>query len=197
MNPSGKPAGTTPVNGLCAMPENLIFQIRIKNARVVNNAGPIRRLAVGSRNSGRKPRPNHLRALEGVRESRINRDEPLPSEATIVPPVELEPAAQAVWNRLAPDLIAKKVLTAWDVDSFATYCRVVVLFNRAAAEVESQGASVDRKYQGVVPSPAFRAMIAMQKTMSSIGSRFGLSPADRASLRIDGAPKSGADGYIR
>jgi P27 family predicted phage terminase small subunit len=152
---------------------------------------------MGSRSSGRKPRPNHLRALEGVRESRLNRDEPVPTEAAIVPPVKLMPAAQAVWNRLAPDLIAKKVLTSWDVDMFAVYCRSVALFNRAAAAVESEGASTERKYQGMVPSPAFRVMVSMQKTMTAIGSRFGLSPADRATLRIDhSGPRTGDERYI-
>ena len=152
---------------------------------------------MGTRGSGRKPRPNHLKALEGCRESRINREEPVPSEGAIVPPVELPEDAQAVWDRLAPDLIARRALTAWDVDSFAVYCRSVALFNRAAAEVEAEGASTERKYRGLVPSPAFRVMIAAQKTMTSIGSRFGLSPADRATLRIDhSGPKSGAEAYI-
>jgi hypothetical protein len=37
----------------------------------------------------------------------------------------------------------------------------VALFNRAVAEVEAEGASTERKYKGLVPSPAFRAMVAM------------------------------------
>ena len=152
---------------------------------------------MGSRSSGRRPRPNHLKALEGARESRINREEPVPQEAVIVPPVELETAAQAVWDRLAPGLIEARVLTAWNVDSFAVYCRSVALFNRAVAEVEAEGASTERKYQGVVPSPAFRAMIAMQKTMTALGAKFGLSPADRAMLKIEhSGPKSGAERFI-
>ncbi len=156
---------------------------------------------MGSRSSGRRPRPNHLKALEGVRESRLNRDEPIPTEAAVVPPVELEPAAQAVWDRLAPGLIAARVLTAWDVDMFAVYCRSQALFNRAVGEVEAEGASTERKYQGLVLSPAFRVMVAMQKTVTAIGSKFGLSPADRAMLRIeDSGPRTGAarllDSYI-
>jgi P27 family predicted phage terminase small subunit len=152
---------------------------------------------MGSRSSGRRPRPSHLKALEGVRESRLNRSEPLPGEAAIVPPVELQPAAQAVWDRLAPDLIAKRVLTAWDVDSFAVYCRSLALFHRALAQVEAEGAATERKYKGLVPSPAFRVMVAMQKTVSSLGAKFGLSPADRATLRIDDSgPRTGDEGYV-
>jgi len=114
-----------------------------------------------------------------------------------VPPVELEPDARAVWDRLAPDLISKRVLTAWDVDGFGAYCRSVALFNRAATEVESEGASTERPYKGLVPSPAFRAMVAAEKMMTSIGSRFGLSPTDRARIQIDSSgPKTGAERYL-
>ena len=114
-----------------------------------------------------------------------------------MPPVELQPAAQAVWDRLAPDLIAKRVLSAWDVDSFSVYCRSLALLHRAMAEVESEGAATERRYKGLVPSPAFRVMVAMQKTVTALGSKFGPSPADRATLRIDDSgPKSGDESYI-
>lgn len=149
-------------------------------------------------NRGPAPRPTHLRALEGVREDRLNRDEPIPGDATIVPPVQLPAEALEVWRRKAPDLIAQKVLTAWDVDAFAAYCRAVAMFNGAAQQVESEGASVDRPYKGLVPSPAFRAMVAAEKMMSSIGQRFGMTPGDRAQLKVgnDGGSKSGAAAYI-
>jgi phage terminase small subunit len=40
-------------------------------------------------------------------------------------------------------------------------------------------------------------MVAAEKMMSSIGSRFGMTPADRATLRIDSlGPKTGAERYI-
>lgn len=152
---------------------------------------------MGTRGSGRKPRPTHIRALEGVRESRLNRDEPIPTEAAIVPPVKLEPAAQAVWDRLAPGLIEARVLTAWDTDLFAVFCRSQALFNAAAAAVEAEGASTERPYKGSVPSPSFRVMVAMGRTVSSLGARFGLSPADRSTLRIENSgPKTNAEWYI-
>ena len=62
---------------------------------------------MGSRSSGRRPRSTHIRALEGVAETRLNRDEPIPGDGLIIPPVELSADAQAVWNRLAPDLTRK------------------------------------------------------------------------------------------
>lgn len=67
-------------------------------------------------------KPTHLKILAGDREDRINCWEPLPAEAAIVPPVQLGEGAQKVWGRLAPDLINKGVLTAWDCDAFSIYC---------------------------------------------------------------------------
>lgn len=153
---------------------------------------------MGTRGSGRKPRPNHLKALEGVRESRLNRDEPIvPERDVIAPPVDLPHEALEIWNRKAPALIEMRVLTSCDVDAFAAYCRAVALFNRNAAVVEAEGASTARPYKGNVPSPAFRAMVAAERMMTSIGSRFGMTPADRAGLKVDHNSKSGAELYIR
>jgi hypothetical protein len=44
---------------------------------------------------GPTPRPNHLKILDGVDEYRINRNEPIPSEGGVFPPVELPPDARA------------------------------------------------------------------------------------------------------
>lgn len=144
---------------------------------------------------GRSPRPTHLKALEGVWEGRLNRDEAIPEEARIVPPVTLPDDAQAVWDRLAPDMIAKKVLTAWDVDAFAEFCRSVALYNRAATRVEMD-ALVSEGYNGnPVVNPAIRVMKTAHEMMRATGQRFGLTPGDRAALKVDqgGAPKSGSE----
>ncbi len=142
---------------------------------------------MGGVGSGRRARPTHLKALEGVGESRLNRDEPVPSEAPIRPPSALPTDAQAIWDRLAPDLIARRVLTAWDVDLFAAFCRELSLYYRAAAEVESNGAHVERPRSGPVPSPAFRVMQACLDSVRSLAASFGLTPADRARLSIEPA----------
>ena len=147
---------------------------------------------------GRTPRPTHLKALEGVKEYRLNRDEPIPSEGQVVPPVPLPSDAQAVWNRLAPDMVDRRVLTAWDVDMFSVFCRSVALFSRAAAEVERSGLFVNGSVKNTqVVSPNVRVMVMTADMMRSIGQRFGLTPGDRATLRIDhSGPKTGDERYI-
>lgn len=140
-------------------------------------------------------RPNHLKALDGTRESRINREEPQPGDDVIAPPVQLSDDAQAVWDRLAPDLIAKKVLTAWDVDMFAEFCRATAVYNRAASEVESLPLTAPGAAGGVTVQPAFRVMQAASAMMRSTGQRFGLTPGDRAALKVDdgGRRSAGAE----
>jgi P27 family predicted phage terminase small subunit len=143
---------------------------------------------------GYSARPSHLKALEGCREDRLNREEPVPERGAIVPPMELEPEARAVWDRLAPDLIAKRVLTAWDVDAFAAFCRSAALYDRAASEAAGAPLVVPGSHGGCVQNPVFRVLAAAASDMRAFGQRFGLTPGDRASLKVsdDGGSQAGA-----
>jgi len=126
--------------------------------------------------TGPAPKPTHLKVLEGFRESRINRDEPISGDGEVRPAVPLDADAQAVWDRLAPNLIAKQVLTAWEVDIFAAFCNATALYYRASAKVSS--APLEAR------TPAFRAMTLAEATIRATGHRFGLTPADRRELQI-------------
>ena len=150
---------------------------------------------VGS--GGQNRRPTHLKALEGCREDRLNRDEPIPSEGAIFPPVDLPGDARAIWDRLAPDLIAKKVLTSWDADEFANGCRTQALLNEAFLNAEKSPLVTPGSNGNLVLNPAIRAVTALEASLRSIWSRFGLTPGDRAQLKVDdGGHKSGAEAYI-
>ena len=140
---------------------------------------------------GPRPTPNHLKILSGVDESRINRDEPQPSELDVRPPVELSAEAQAVWDRLAPDLVARKVLTAWDVDQFAVFCDAVAVYHECkelmGGQYIAQGAA-----GGKIKNPYWQVMRDCQSIMAQIGSRYGLTPGDRAQLKVGGEEDAGS-----
>jgi P27 family predicted phage terminase small subunit len=125
----------------------------------------------------------------------MNRDEAIPGDSPVTPPVQLTDDAQAIWDRLAPDMIIKNVLTAWDVDSFAAFCRAVALYNRAAAQVEYDDLVSDGYNGNPVVNPAIRIMKTADDMMRATGQRFGLTPGDRAALKVDhGRPaRSGAE----
>ena len=151
---------------------------------------------VGS--GGQNRRPTHLKALEGVREDRLNRDEPIPAESPVRPGIELSPEATAIWNRLAPDLIEKKVLTCWDVDEFANGCRIQALLNEALTEAERSPIVSPGSNDNLVMNPAIRAVTSLEASLRSIWSRFGLTPGDRAGLKVndDGGSKQDAGRLI-
>jgi phage terminase small subunit len=104
---------------------------------------------------GRPRKPNHLKILSGEREDRINRNEPIPGECDITPP-GLSTVARQVWDRLAPDLIDKGCLTAWDVDLFSVYCEAVATYYDARQKMGTdyivQGSTKNK-----VPSPYHRS----------------------------------------
>lgn len=144
---------------------------------------------------GRPRTPNHLKILAGAREDRINRNEPLPAESAVLPPMALSEGAQKVWDRLAPDLIDKGVLSAWDVDIFAVFCDVAALYHECRALMGSGYVSMGSVKDTWVRSPYWRVMRDCIETMAKIGGRFGLTPADRAGLDVssDTGPEFGAE----
>ena len=118
-------------------------------------------------------RPTHLKVLDGTRESRINRGEPLPTdESAVVPPVQLSDEAQRVWDRLAPDMIDKGVLTSWDVDLFAVYCDSTATYFACCAGLNGDLVVTGSK-NTPVKNPLWRIMGEAEHSMKTIGAKFG------------------------
>lgn len=146
---------------------------------------------------GPHPTPNHLKILNGVDEYRINRDEPTPSESSVDNPPQysqLNDLARDVWDRLVPDMAAKRVLTAWDLDQLVIFCDAMAVYEENKAllghDYVAQGAA-----GGKIKSPHWQIMRDCQSMMAQIGSRYGLTPGDRASLKVgaDESPQGGAE----
>jgi len=153
---------------------------------------------------GPKGKPTSLRVLEGDREDRINRDEPVPGQGDVVAPawlVELDQqeidereTALGVWNRLVPDLVRKGVLTPWDTDSLAVFCDAVVRHREATRAVQEHGPLVEGQKGNLVRNPSIQIARDYADLMVKVGSRFGLTPGDRADLKIEReASDGGAD----
>lgn len=146
--------------------------------------------------TGRPATPNHLKAVAGIRESRLNRDEPVPTSTDdlTVAPAELPDGAKAVWERLAPDLLDKKVLTPWDVDQFAAYCVAVSQYNECRVRMGDQFV-VEGSMGQMVKSPYWAQMNEALMQMMRLSARFGLTPADRAGLvvKVDSPPSAGGE----
>ncbi|WP_340382299.1 phage terminase small subunit P27 family [Streptomyces sp. SS7] len=142
---------------------------------------------------GPAPKPTQLRVLHGDRKDRINADEPQPSAGEIAAPDWLGDRALEVWDAYAPDLEAKRVLTAWDVEAFAAWCDAVARRRDAAEHVDEEGAVVEMPVfnkngeetgtrRG--KNPWLLALDAADAQVRTYGARFGLTPSDRAGLKI-------------
>jgi P27 family predicted phage terminase small subunit len=131
----------------------------------------------------RPSRPNHLKVLAGERESRINRNEPLPAETAVNPPAELSDSARKIWHRLAPDLEDKGCLTRWDIDLFSAFCESAATYRRCMDEIGND-LTVPGSVKNEVVNPLWRIAKDCLDTMTRIGGRFGLTPSDRASIDV-------------
>lgn len=138
---------------------------------------------------GRPRKPTNLKLLHGDRSDRIPANEPQPGQAPVVPPGEFQwKDAEEVWHRLAPDLQAKGVLTAWDADLFFEFCHAIVL------------ARSKRPAKSAVPVPGAASPLGEYSTAikiaSTLGSRFGLTPADRTKIEVGGEDGHAGDDLL-
>jgi P27 family predicted phage terminase small subunit len=136
---------------------------------------------------GPRPAPSALKRARGVRPDRINEAEPVPSDGLAPCPDYLSSGAQAVWDRLAPDLSRRGVLTTWDADVFALYCDLVDLAWRAREHLEL-GLLVKGRRDGVITTPAWRIYRDAIAEIRALAQEFGLTPSARSLIRVRGLP---------
>lgn len=150
---------------------------------------------MGKRGPGKTP--THLALLSGRRADRINTNAPAPSELEVSCPGWLPDEARAVWSQFAPDLIRKKVLTSWDVEEFGAWCEAAARRRRAVAAIAAEGEIVEMSVFNKngeetgtrrAKNPWLLVLTDADMQLRSYGTRFGMTPSDRASLSIgDGA----------
>ena len=134
------------------------------------------------------PMPTALKILSGVRESRVNRYEPIPPDEKVTRPGGMSAGAIAVWNELAPALQAIGLLTVLDVNHFRVYCEAVNSWREAVAALNRDGVLIPGD-RGQVKHPACQIVRDQASIMLSYGARFGLSPSDRSNLSVYREPE--------
>jgi len=136
---------------------------------------------------GPAPTPTNLKLLHGeTRPSRVNLNEPVPSYRPVQPPDDLPPASREIWEKLAPDLERKGVLTHWDVLAFEVLCDAAAHYREARRTVTERGVLCTGRKDATVKNPAMQMLRETSHMILAAGGRFGLTPADRASLMSGG-----------
>ena len=154
---------------------------------------------------GPAPKPTKLRILHGDRSDRINTAEPKPSDVDIVPPAWLAADAVQVWETYAPDLRRTGVLTSWDVEAFAAWCDAVCRRARAVQELAGGKEVItvpvfnkngDVTGERVTKNPWTLVLGEADAQVQRYGARFGLTPSDRAQLKIGGSDRDPAEDLL-
>lgn len=139
---------------------------------------------------GRKPKPAHLRLIEGnPGKRRISKTEWRPPKGMKVPepPDYLSDEAAAEWRRVAPDLVAMGCLhpTA-DLSILAAYCTCFVRWRDVEDLLSAERPRDDRGMLaiagsgGVISNPLVKTASAAMRDMTRYMGELGMTPVARA-----------------
>jgi P27 family predicted phage terminase small subunit len=101
------------------------------------------------------------------------------------PPWLTDPVALGEWRRLAPELMAMRVLTELDVNDLAQYCLWFGVMLQAQADVAKHGittTSTSKHGELKRKNPALAALKDASKEMKALADQLGLGPLARFKL---------------
>lgn len=145
---------------------------------------------------GRKPQAAATRAVKAAVRSRRKPVivEPAVAVGEVQAPAKMGPLAVQVWNALAPQLVASKLLTPLDVPAFGRYCRLTARFEEAARIIDKDGLTYESvSAHGTLKRFHPAAMLEMRysRELASLESSFGLNPGDRQRIFAERARVGG------
>jgi P27 family predicted phage terminase small subunit len=115
------------------------------------------------------------------------------------PPAWMGPAGQEQWNKLAPLLIARKLLTDADWTAFALLVRAWDLWCQAQIQINEEGMTSVTEKNNVITHPAVWIANACWSQIIKGCREFGLSPSARTGLTmpdVDQAADSAAQKIV-
>jgi P27 family predicted phage terminase small subunit len=127
---------------------------------------------------GFPPQPTSLKQLRGnPGQRRLNLSEPKPTLAKGMCPDRLTGEARAIWDRIAPELVATDRLAVEDEELLAPACWLLAKGWQFAAEVDARKIA----HRG---SHALTSSVKCFHQALAILIRFGLTPAERSRLHV-------------
>lgn len=127
---------------------------------------------------GPKPTPTKEKKRLGNPGKRpINSEEPQP-DGLPEPPDYLDDYAWDLFNRIVIAM-AEGVYTACDTELLAAYCSACSTHREAVKQIRKQGQAVDDK-----PNPWIKEQRQQAQVITTLGTRLGLDPAARASIKV-------------
>jgi P27 family predicted phage terminase small subunit len=134
---------------------------------------------------GRKPKPTHLKLLDGNPGRRpLNRNEPRPAVKMPTCPQHLCPSAKAEWKRLAQQLFVLGVLTALDRTTLAAYCQAYGRWVEAEQKLKETPALLKLPSGYFQQNPWLTIANKQLELMHKFLSELGLSPSSRSRVSV-------------
>lgn len=134
---------------------------------------------------GRKPKPTHLKILEGNPGKRpLNKNEPKPMPIAPKCPHWLSPEAKREWKRVAPELERLGLLTQIDRAALAAYCQAYARWREVEEVIRKQGLTLTTESGYVMPRPEVKIAEKAMQTIRAFCSEFGLTPSSRSRMTL-------------
>jgi P27 family predicted phage terminase small subunit len=134
---------------------------------------------------GRKPKPTHLKLLEGNPGKRaLNGAEPKPPRGIPTCPAHLTAPAKAEWKRLAQDLHTVGLLTLVDRGALAAYCQSWGRWVEAERKLQETPHLFKTPAGYVQISPWLTIANKERELMARYMTELGLTPSSRSRLAV-------------
>jgi len=142
--------------------------------------------------AGRKPKPTAQKKLAGNPGKRaLNQDEPrLPEfDKAPAPPPYLSVPAKKEWKRVAPLLLAARVLTSGDITALEAYCIQYGVMVEAQKDIKKRGMMIKQTKGMMLVNPMFEVQQKVLTQMRQFMVEFGLTPSSRSRIHVPPAEK--------
>lgn len=147
---------------------------------------------------GRKPKPTHLKLIDGNPGKRpLNDAEPMPETPLGEPPEWMSAREKQIWRdalRSAPDGMVKDL----DMSVFAAWVGHYSVWEHAKQQVTRFGTMVRTPVQNLVQQNPYLAVMNKQsQLMMKAAAELGFTPSARSRVRLDKGKGSTAFGNLR
>jgi P27 family predicted phage terminase small subunit len=133
---------------------------------------------------GRKPRPTHLRVLDGTKGKMPDHNQPKPSGDLFEPPADLIPQAIPFWNEAIADA-PRGLLKKLDKRALAIWSTAAWAHADAAAKVARTATIVQSQRSGeVYQHPALSIMNRQALIMLRAAAEMGFTPSSRTRINV-------------
>lgn len=146
---------------------------------------------------GRKPKPTHLKVLEGNPGKRpLPRNEPKPQPVPPKRPAWLTGEGRREWEQVVPELSRLGLLTKVDGAALAGYCQSWADYVETTRFLKKHGRTFETPNGYVQQRPEVSIAQKSLQLVKAFCAEFGLTPSSRGRLSLPGEKDDDFDGLL-